>query len=151
MNRQLRTTWRVCTVLVCYYDDEVGEIVTKHLDSFDAPVVDSESLYKELVELFARLGLTWDNLLAILMDTCSVMRGSKTGLEKRIRDTVAPHLLDIDGDSCHHVHNVVKLFTIQFGLFVESLFRDIYRDFVSVENTVGNMLSFEFDIQSPRE
>lgn len=32
------------------------------------------------------------------MDSCNVMRGSKTGLETRIRREKAPHLLDIDGD-----------------------------------------------------
>ena len=100
----------VYTVLVCYYNNELGEILTEHQDSSDAPVVDSESLYKELADLFARLKLPWEKLLAILMDTCSAMRGSKTGLEKRICDTVAPHLLDIDSDSCHHIHNIVKLF-----------------------------------------
>ena len=32
------------------------------------------------------------------MDSCAVMRGSKSGVEKRIRDENAPHLLHIDGD-----------------------------------------------------
>lgn len=40
----------------------------------------------------------WDNMMSILMDSCNVMRGSKTGLETRIRREKAPHLLDIDGD-----------------------------------------------------
>ena len=53
---------RVCTVLVCYCNNELGEIVTEHLDLFDAPVIDSDSLYKEFVELFARLELPWDEL-----------------------------------------------------------------------------------------
>ena len=30
--------------------------------------------------------------------SCAVMRGSKSGVEKRIRDENAPHLLHIDGD-----------------------------------------------------
>ena len=102
--------------------------MTEHLISFNAPVVTSEILY-ELVDLFIKINLPWDKLISILMDSCSVMRGSKTGLEKRIRDNVAPHLLNIDGGICHHVHNIAKMFTKSFDDYLESLFRDIFRDF----------------------
>ena len=37
-------------------------------------------------------------MLAVLMDSCAMMRGCKIGLEKRLRDGPVPHLLDIDGD-----------------------------------------------------
>ena len=65
----------------------------------------------------------------MLMDSCGVMRGSKNGFETKIRLRVAPHLLDIDGDSCHHIHNASKIFTKVFDGYLESLFRDIYNDF----------------------
>lgn len=48
--------------------------------------------------------IPWDNMMSILMESCNVIRGSKTGLETRIRTEKAPHLLDIDGDVCHRVH-----------------------------------------------
>ena len=67
--------------------------------------VDSVSLVSELVQLFEKHKLPWNNLMSIPMDSCNVIRGSKSGVEKRIRDGGAPHLLDIDGDSCHHAHN----------------------------------------------
>ena len=38
--------------------------------------------------------------MSIMMGSCNVMRGSKTGLETRIGD--------IDGDAAHHVHNSAK-------------------------------------------
>ena len=63
------------------------------------------------------------------MDSCSVMRGSKSGLEKRLRNSVAPHLPDNDGDICPHIHNIVKKFTTTFGNFLEKLLQDIFRDF----------------------
>ncbi|XP_060084683.1 uncharacterized protein LOC132563943 [Ylistrum balloti] len=66
--------------------------------------------------------------MSILMDSCNVMRGSKSGLEVRIRREKAPHLLDIDGDSCHHVHNATKAFCKPFGYVVESLFNDLHND-----------------------
>ena len=64
----------------------------------------------------------------MLMDSASVMRGHKTGLEVRIRE-VAPQLLDIDGDACHHMHNIVKQITKPFKYFLERLFRDLFTDF----------------------
>ena len=79
--------------------------------------------------LFERRKLSWINLLAILMDTCSVLRGSKSGLEKRLRDSVVTHLLDIDGDICHHIHNIVKKFMTTLDNLLEKLFQDIFGDF----------------------
>ena len=34
------------------------------------------------------------------MDSCGVMRGVKNGFETKLRDQVAPNLLDVDGDTC---------------------------------------------------
>ena len=68
------------------------------------------------------------NLLVVLMDSCAMMRGCKTGLEKRLRDGPVPPLLDIDGDLCHRIHNIIK-FLNNFENYLEKLFRDLYRDF----------------------
>lgn len=67
--------------------------------------------------------------MSILMDSCNVMRGSKTGLETRIRREKAPHLLDVDGDVCHHVHNAAKAFCKPFNNFIEQLYIDLFNDF----------------------
>ncbi|GBM32898.1 hypothetical protein AVEN_13274-1 [Araneus ventricosus] len=55
------------------------------------------------------------------------MRGENAGLEVKIRSP-CPHLLDIDGDSCHHAHNAAKQFSKLFGMHVESLCTDIHND-----------------------
>ncbi|KAK7487557.1 hypothetical protein BaRGS_00021259 [Batillaria attramentaria] len=57
------------------------------------------------------------------------MRGSKGGLEALVRKRKAPHLLDIDGDSCHHAHNAAKRFCAPFLHHVEGLLSDVYTDF----------------------
>ena len=54
---------------------------------------------------------------------------SKSGLKKRLRDSVVTHLLDIVGDICHHVHNIVKKFMTTFDNLLEKLFQDIFGDF----------------------
>ena len=87
---------RMCDVLVTY--GKGNNIITEHLNSFTIPVVSSEFFFEGMKSLFERLKLPWANLFAILIDSCSVMRRSKSSLEKRLRDSVAPHLLDTDGD-----------------------------------------------------
>ena len=118
---------RVCAVLVAYSKGNI--IITEHLNSFTIPVVNSEILFEGMKSLFERLKLPWTNLLVILMDSCSVMRGSKSNLEKCLWDSIAPHLLDTDCDICHHIHNIVKKFMTTFGNFLEKLFQDIFQDF----------------------
>ena len=39
-----------------------------------------------------------------------------------------PHLLDIDGDICHHVHNTVKKFLSPLNKYIEHLTDDIHTD-----------------------
>ena len=52
----------------------------------------------------------------------------KTGVETRLREN-APRLLDIDGDSCHHIHNAAKKISETFDKMPESVFRSIHSDF----------------------
>ncbi|GBN02943.1 hypothetical protein AVEN_113349-1 [Araneus ventricosus] len=61
------------------------------------------------------------------MDSCSVLREKIAGLEVKIRSQ-CPHLLDIDGDSCHHFYSAAKQFSKPFGMHVESLCTDIDND-----------------------
>ncbi|GBN25381.1 hypothetical protein AVEN_143893-1, partial [Araneus ventricosus] len=90
--------------------------------------VTSESLFKEIVKVFEDHNIPWDNLMSILMDSCNVMRGSKSGLEARIREKTT-HLLDIDGDSCHHIHNSAKKLCKPFKGHVEKYLTDVFNDF----------------------
>ena len=57
------------------------------------------------------------------------MRGVKNGFETKLRDQVAPNLLDVDGNACHHIHDATKKFTKVFHRYLESLYRDIYNSF----------------------
>ena len=67
--------------------------------------------------------------MAVLMDSCSVIRGSKNGFEIKLRESVASALIDMDGDSCHHIHNACKKFTKIFNKYLEQLYQDICNDF----------------------
>ena len=117
---------KMCAVLVTY--SKANNIITGHLNSFTNPAVSSKVFFEGMISLFERLKLPWTNLLAILMNSCSVMRESKSGLEKHLRDSIAPHLLAIDGEICHHIHDIVKKFMTTLGNFLEKLFQDVFQD-----------------------
>ena len=95
------------SVLVSHYDKEKHSLVVEQLASLSVPVVDAENLFRELQSVFLQFNLPWENLLVMMLrDSASVMGGEKNGLEKRVRD-LAPHLIDIDGDSCHHICTIL--------------------------------------------
>lgn len=62
------------------------------------------------------------------MDSCNVMHGSKNGLETRIRTERASQMLDVDGDSCHHIHNACKQLCQPFDHWVEYMHSDIHNN-----------------------
>ena len=61
-----------------------------------------------------------------LSDSAAYMREKDSGVETRLRENV-PHLLDIDGEVCHHQHNV-KEFPKPFEKHVEKHFDDLHTD-----------------------
>ena len=81
------------------------------------------------MDVFQKLVIPVKNLLAVLIASYTVMRDSKTGLDKRLCDDLVPHLLGVDRDLCHHFNNTVKKFHNNFDNYLEKLFPDFYRDF----------------------
>ena len=120
---------RVFSVLVSYFSMLLNKVVVRHFASISVIRVNSASLQETLVSLLQTHQLTWTNVMSILMDSCNVMRGSKSGLEVRLCKNQVPHLLDIDGDTCHHAHNAAKKFSSKFGHHVELIFIHIHTDF----------------------
>ena len=122
-------TKHVYTVLCSYYNSAVENIVVEHLGSVDVPCCTSENLYEETVHLFKKNEIPFNMILAMLADSASTMRGKVSGLEVKMRKNVAPQLLDIDGESCHHVQNIVKKLTSTFDYYLENLYRDVSTEF----------------------
>lgn len=75
---------KILAILVSYFDSEIGSVVTHHLDCIELKTVKSETLFVEICRLFEKYDLPWANLCTVLMDSCNVMRGSKSGLEVRM-------------------------------------------------------------------
>ena len=120
---------KVLAILVSYFSEEKNEVVVEHLASVSMIKVDSVSLFKTLENIFHEKEIPWKNLMSVLLDSCNVMRGKKSGLETRLREGPAPHLLDVDGDSVHHAHNAAKAFAKPFKSWLEGLFADIHTGF----------------------
>lgn len=93
---------RVLCILVSYYSVLHKSVVVEHLTSLSIIHVDSESVFNEISNLMSSKKIPWTNLVSVLMDSCNVMRGSKSGVETRLREGPAPHLLDVDGDTSSH-------------------------------------------------
>lgn len=79
--------------------------------------VDTESIFRKY---FEDSQISLDNFMSY-DGLSSVMQGSKSGLEKRIRSTVTNHILNIDGDCVHHVHDSGKQLCKSFNNFVSHL------------------------------
>lgn len=110
------------------FDADEGKVVVHHLQSIELTHVTSQCLFAAIEKVFGDYQLPWQNLTSVLLDSCNVMRGKQSGLETLLRKK-NPHLLNIDGDACHHLHNASKRFCDPFKEHVEDLFRALYADF----------------------
>lgn len=119
---------KVLSMLVSYFNKELNDVVVEHLGSLEVAKVSSASLERVMCDFFQKKNIPWSNLISIMLDSCNVMRGSKSGLETRIRERHCSTLLDVDGDSCHHIHNSAKRFAEPFENYLEQLFADIHTD-----------------------
>ena len=90
-----------------------------HYKSIECIEVNTEQILAKIDALFSGDEIPWENLISDLTDSAAYMKGKKSGLEVRLREK-APHLLDIDGDMCHHMHNAVKKFC-SFFVYQKSL------------------------------
>ena len=82
-----KTNQKVLAVLVSHFSPSANKVVVNHLDAIVLAKVTAEILFSELDKLFLKHGLDWENLVSVLMDSCAVMRGSKSGLETLMRQT----------------------------------------------------------------
>ena len=88
---------KVLTLLVSYFSTTKNEVIVEHLGSLNLRTVKSETVFNAVVDLMNEKELLWSNLMAMLMGSGSAMRGSKNGFEIKLRESVAPALIDMDG------------------------------------------------------
>ena len=91
----------VFMILVSYYCDVTNKVLVEHLEYSCT----SDNLFF-MKALFKKRFLPRKNLLAVLSDSASTIRGTVTGLETKLRGNLAQQLLNRDVESCHHMRNI---------------------------------------------
>ena len=130
---------KIVNVVVRYYDEERGEVVTKLFGSFKENVSNTPNIFAGLwcmldkndpdaTEPDPSKQIPFKNIVSCLMDNCNVMRGEKKGVEAILRRK-NPDLLDIHGDTVHIVSNAAKSLCVPFESYAEEFANDIYYDF----------------------
>ena len=87
---------KIVNVLVRFYDDAKGEVVTQLLGSYSESHATSANLFAGLAELLDDSDpkgdpdcsdpIPWTNVVSCLLDNCNTMRGKNSGLETLIRN-----------------------------------------------------------------
>jgi hypothetical protein len=85
--------------------------------------VDSKSLHDEVVALFEAKDIPFTNLMSMLLDSCNVVRGTKTSFEVCIREeplicwtlTVTPAIM-LPRCSANHLMVGVKDYSLSFTM-----------------------------------
>ncbi|KAL1277285.1 hypothetical protein QQF64_023958 [Cirrhinus molitorella] len=98
---------RILNVLVRFFDEDMGKVVTQHLGSRKVNIADASTVTNSMADILQSYNLNWNQVVSVLLDNCSVMRGKQSGVETQIRKE-NPCLLDICGDTVHMVSNAAK-------------------------------------------
>ena len=115
------------SILVTYYSDELKRVVVQHFKSASFTIVNANNLFDYVINLLRGDEIPIANLISNLPGSTNHMRGKIAGFELLLR-MEATHLLDIDGDTCHHVHNASKKFLLPFNKHIEQLLTDLRTD-----------------------
>ena len=75
---------KVLTFLVSYFCTTKNEVAVEHLCSLNLPTAKAETAFKAVVDLINEKELPLCNLMVVLIDPYSVMRGSKNGFEIKL-------------------------------------------------------------------
>lgn len=118
---------RILNVLIRFFDEEMEKVVTQHLGSKMLNIADASAITNSMEDILQSYSLNWDQVVSVLLDNCSVMRGKRSGVETQIRKQ-NPFLLDISGDTVHMVSNAAKALLSPFKEFVEDFCSDVYYD-----------------------
>ena len=79
----------------------------QHYKSASFTTVNANNFFDYVINSLREDEIPITNLISNLADCTNYMTGKIAEFESLLR-TEAPHLLDIDGDTCHYVHNASK-------------------------------------------
>ena len=118
---------KIFSIIVSYFSDDLKRVVVHHYNSKAFAVVNAVNLFNHVKTTLLNDGIPLTNMISNLSDSTNYMRGKVSGFETLLRKEI-PHLLNIDGDTCHHAYNSVKKFLSPFQRYIEQLLTDIRTD-----------------------
>lgn len=121
------TNDKILNIIAQYYDVESGRVVIDHLGSRKQNLATAANILASIETVLEEYEISWDQIISVLMDNCSTMRGVKGGVEALIREK-NPNLLDISGDTVHMINNVAKTLLHQVDSSVQDFCSDVYYD-----------------------
>ena len=119
---------KVFSIMVSYFSESEKCVIVEHYDSKSLIVVNAQKLLEHVTTMLLKDEIPFENVVSNLLDSTNYMRGKVAGFETLLRKEM-PHLLNIDGDTCHHTHNTVKKFLSPFKKYIEHLCDDLHTDF----------------------
>ena len=82
---------KIVNILIQVYDEDEKQILQRHLGSR----IQNWATVQDIMEsVLKEYGIEWCNVLSMLMDNCSTMRGVRGGVEALAR-VKNPNLLDV--------------------------------------------------------
>lgn len=112
----------VFMILVSYYCDVTNKVLVEHLEYSCT----SDNLFF-MKALFKKRFLPRKNLLAVLSDSASTIRGTVTGLETKLRGNLAQQLLEMLSPAiiCATL-DIHIIFLLSFRELVRRYFQQVY-------------------------
>lgn len=118
---------KILNILVQFYDKEENKIELAHLGSRKQNLATARNIIESAESVLCEYEIQWSQVVSVLMDNCSTMRGVKSGVETLIREK-NENLLDVSGDTVHMINNVAKTLLNNVDENVQLLCSDVYYD-----------------------
>ena len=121
---------KIVNVMVQYWSDEQQKCVLRLLGSREVNLATASNIFMAISDILNVRQLNWSQVISVMMDNCSVMRGVKNGVEALIKK-VNPFLLNVSGDTVHMINNAASDFftpiesSFKIQKFLSCLFYDI--------------------------
>ncbi len=134
-----------CIILIKLFDYTVGDVRTRFLDMPIVNIGTAANLFEALKDSLSKKGLDFGKCISFMSDTTNVMKGVRSGVQKRIKDE-CPQLYDV-GCICHLADLTIKAGMETLPVNIDQLFVDIFSFFLSQqqeEGTICRQLVFFF-------
>ena len=93
---------KILNIIVQYCDTESSRVVIDHLGSRKQNLATAVNILESMEQVLEEYEIQWTQIVSVLMDNCSTMRGVRGGVETLVRKK-NPNLMDISGDTVHIV------------------------------------------------